>query len=58
MQASRVRGRVLTANAMNAHNTFERPDQVVPGEFSGVRLRENTLIVNLPSKAVIALEVQ
>jgi len=56
--ASRVSGRVLTASAMNAHNAFEDPDSLMPVNFEGARLRGSTLTVNLPPKAVVALEVQ
>jgi alpha-N-arabinofuranosidase len=57
-QTSGVTGRVLTANAMNAHNTFERPTTVQPAEFSGARLSGNTLTVELPAKSVVVLELR
>jgi alpha-N-arabinofuranosidase len=58
MEASEVSGRVLTADAMNAHNTFETPDNVAPVDFDGARLEEGSLIVELPSKSVVALEIR
>jgi alpha-N-arabinofuranosidase len=58
MSASRVSGRVLTGDAMNARNTFEDPDVVVPVEFDGARLDGSTLTVDLPAKSVVALEVR
>jgi len=53
-----VTGRVLTADAMAAHNTFEKPDAVKPAPFSGFSLKDNVLIVTLPPKSVVVLEIQ
>jgi len=57
MKASQVRGRVLTADAMNAHNTFEKPDQVKPKEFSGAQVSGEGLQISMPKMSVVALEV-
>ncbi len=57
-QVSRVSGRVLTAGAMNAHNTFERPDDVRPAAFAGAHLAGDRLTVELPAKAIVVLELQ
>jgi alpha-N-arabinofuranosidase len=57
-RVSRVSGRVLTAGAMNAHNTFEQPNVVRPESFSGARLSGERLTVALPPKSVVALELQ
>jgi alpha-N-arabinofuranosidase len=56
--AQRVAGRVLTAPAMNAHNTFTAPDTVQPAPFGGARLAGDTLTVDLPAKSVVILELQ
>jgi alpha-L-arabinofuranosidase len=53
-----VTGRVLTAAAMNAHNTFERPTSVQPAEFLGTRLSGSTLTIELPAKSVVMLELR
>jgi alpha-N-arabinofuranosidase len=55
---STVTGRVLTADAMNAHNTFERPNAVQPAEFARARRSGNMLIVELPAKSVVVLELR
>ncbi len=52
-----VTGLVLTAGAMNAHNTFEKPDAVKPAVFQGAKLSGSTLLVALPAKSVVALEL-
>ena len=51
-------GRILTADRMNAYNTFEQPNTVRPESFSGTRLSGGTLTVELPPKSVVVLEVR
>ncbi|PTX91813.1 alpha-N-arabinofuranosidase [Opitutus sp. ER46] len=55
--AKAVSGRVLTAAAMNAHNTFAQPDAVKPADFKDAQLNGETLRVTLPSKSVVMLEL-
>ncbi len=55
---AKVTGRILTADAMNIHNTFDKPDAVKPVDFSGARLTANGFEVRLPSKSVVVLELQ
>ena len=55
---SSVDGRVLTADRMNVHNTFEQPTRLTPSAFDGAELEEGTLTIQLPSKSVVALELQ
>jgi alpha-L-arabinofuranosidase len=51
-------GRVLTAAAVNAMNTFGRPDEVRPAEFSGARAEGGALTLGLPPKSVVVLELR
>ena len=53
-----VTGRVLTATAMGAHNTFEAPDAVKPVAFDGASLRGDALDVRLPAKSVVVLALK
>src|SRR5690606_37032422 len=55
---SQVSGRILTADDMTAHNTFENPDVVTPTSFSGARMEGERLVVELPAKSVVALELR
>ncbi|MDZ7374042.1 MAG: alpha-N-arabinofuranosidase [candidate division KSB1 bacterium] len=54
----RVAGRILTAQAMNAHNTFENPEAVKPSDFVGAQFEGRDLSVELPPKSVVALELE
>jgi alpha-L-arabinofuranosidase len=53
-----VRGRILTATMMNAHNTFDDPDAVQPAPFRAARLVGGRVIIELPAKSVVALELR
>jgi alpha-N-arabinofuranosidase len=57
-EVSSVDGRVLTADQMNAHNTFDQPDRLTPSSFEGAQLDDGTLTVEMPAKSVVALELQ
>jgi len=56
-RAAKVTGRVLTAAAMDAHNTFAAPDTVKPAPFTGATLTGDQLTVTLPAKSVVVLEL-
>jgi alpha-N-arabinofuranosidase len=51
-------GRLLTAPAMQTHNTFAAPDTVRPVPFEGVKLAAGTLTLTLPAKSVVVVELR
>ncbi len=53
-----INGQILTAEQMNAHNTFENPDNVKTIEFKGFKVKDDIITVTLPSKSVVALELR
>ena len=53
-----VQGRILTAPAINSHNDFDRPNVVRPVSFKGARVSGGNLVVDMPSKSVVILQVQ
>ncbi|NZA25510.1 alpha-N-arabinofuranosidase [Luteimonas sp. SJ-92] len=55
-EATRARGRVLTAEAMDAHNTFGQPEAVRPSDYA-VDVRDGTLVLELPPKSVMVVAV-
>ncbi len=58
VQASAVSGRVLTADTITAHNTFEQPETVKPVAFNGASLSGNSLKVELPAKSIVVLQLR
>ena len=55
---NKIKGKILTAEKMNAHNTFDNPDEVKPADFSNYELNGNNLKVNMPPMSVIILELE
>lgn len=53
-----VSGQVLTASAMNAHNTFENPKAVKLESFTDVKIAPGGFTATLPPKSVVALELK
>lgn len=53
-----VSGQVLTAAALDAHNTFDAPEQIAPRAFDAIRREGSQLSVDLPSKSVVVLRVE
>jgi alpha-N-arabinofuranosidase len=51
-------GRLLTAAAMQSHNTFEAPGTVKPVAFDGVKLGAGALTLTLPAKSVVVVELR
>lgn len=47
-------GRLLTADAMDAHNTFTNPDAIKPVAYSA-EVKNGKVNVNLPAKSVVVL---
>ncbi|WP_149196158.1 alpha-N-arabinofuranosidase [Luteimonas suaedae] len=56
--ATRVSGRILTAPAIDSHNTFDQPETVEPADFDGARVDGGQLTVDLPAKSVVMLQLQ
>ena len=50
-------GQVLTAAAVDAHNSFDRPNEVVPRPFGG-RISGGQLLFDLPPKSVAVVELR
>jgi alpha-L-arabinofuranosidase len=55
---TKVTGTIITADTMNAHNTFEQPEVVKPVVFTGVTVENNKLAIKLPPMSVVTLEVE
>jgi alpha-N-arabinofuranosidase len=56
--ATGVTGRVLTAAAINAHNTFDQPAVVKPAAFTGAAIESGSLKATLPPKSVVVLDLK
>ncbi|MBD5782038.1 alpha-N-arabinofuranosidase [Pelagicoccus sp. NFK12] len=50
--------RILTADAMNARNTFDAPDALVPSAFKGAKFAKGKLVVKLPAKSLVTIGLE
>ena len=57
ISATGIIGRVLTADALDAHNTFDEPELIQPAVFNGATLNGDQLTIQLPAKSVVTLEI-
>ncbi|MGB4177433.1 MAG: alpha-N-arabinofuranosidase [Halanaerobiales bacterium] len=53
-----ITGKVLAADQINAHNTFEEPEKVKPTAFNGARITEEGFSVKLPAASVVLLTLK
>ncbi len=51
-----VQGQILTAAAMDAHNTFEQPHKLVPAAYTA-QPGGSELTLELPPKSIVVVEV-
>ncbi len=51
-------GRILTSAAMNAHNTFDAPNVLAPAPFDGITIAEDAMMILLPAKSVLVVEIK
>lgn len=58
IDATTATGKVLTAQEIGSHNTFESPNHVATKKFDGHSVRNNVLTVRMPAKSVASIELR
>ena len=53
-----VSGRILTSKSVADFNDFDHPDRVQPTAFKDAKLKKDQLMVKLPAKSLVVLEVK
>lgn len=56
--ATAATGRILTADKLDAHNTFDAPEAVKPADFDGAKIADGKLTVELPPHSVVVLTLK
>ncbi len=57
LQATQASGRIITGTAMDAHNSFDAPNTVVPQPFTGAQVTGGNLTLTVPAKSVLVLDL-
>ena len=58
VQPAAASGRIITAAAMDAHNSFDQPDVVAPAPFTGAQFGNGAITATLPAKSIVVLELR
>jgi alpha-N-arabinofuranosidase len=53
-----VTGRILTAPTLDAHNTFDQPNNVRLADFTKMKLKNNVVELKVPAKSVLVLRLK
>jgi alpha-N-arabinofuranosidase len=51
-----VSGEILTSDNLQDHNTFDKPEAVVPASFSAAKMRNGKITLEIPPFSVVVLE--
>ncbi len=57
MKPKNVKGEILTAETIQSYNDFGKAPAVAPEPFDGFKAKGKTLIVTLPAKSIVSLEI-
>ena len=58
LPSNSIKGRILTSARVNDINTFDQPDKVHITAFNGARQEGGELVVTLPARSVVVLELK
>jgi alpha-N-arabinofuranosidase len=58
IEPTSISGRVLTADDMTAHNTFDKPEAVKPAAFDDFSFSDDMLNLKVPGKSVVVMEIR
>lgn len=57
LKTGTITGEVITAKEINDYNDFGKANVVVPAKFEKYKVSGSKLVINMPSKSVVALEL-
>jgi alpha-N-arabinofuranosidase len=55
---SKVSGKIVTANKINAYNDFGKKEEVSLADFNGAKINKGKIETVLPSKSVVLIQLQ
>jgi alpha-N-arabinofuranosidase len=57
IKAKMISGTILSSEEMNSHNTFENPNNLVPADFKGAKIKGNSIVLTIPAISVVVLSL-
>ena len=58
IKIKKVTAKILTADKINSYNSFNNPENVVVKSFKDFSIKNGDLIVQMPTKSIIVLQVE
>ena len=53
-----VKGSIITGEKINSYNDFGKKEEVALNSFKDVKVKDNVVTVNMPSKSIVMVELQ
>jgi alpha-N-arabinofuranosidase len=57
LEETKISGRILTAEELDAHNTFDQPERVKPENFDNASITDGKLTTTIPPRSVVVLKL-
>jgi alpha-N-arabinofuranosidase len=57
-QAKTVSGEILTSKKVDDFNDFQHPEVVAPKAFTGAKLKNNVVTIEVPAKSIVVLSIK
>ncbi|MBN1184571.1 MAG: alpha-N-arabinofuranosidase [Bacteroidales bacterium] len=57
LQIKKISGEIITSQELNAFNDFNKEEKVSISSFAGFKLKDGMLVVEMPAKSVVMLEL-
>jgi alpha-L-arabinofuranosidase len=58
LKLNSVSGQILTSEKFNDVNTFQKPDNVTPKQFTAAKKNGENIVVEMPAKSIVMLELK
>jgi alpha-N-arabinofuranosidase len=55
---NQVSGNIITSGDIKDHNTFDEPDKIRIKEFKDLSVKDGKLLINLPAKSIVEIELK
>ena len=57
IETGEISGQILTAESLNAHNTFDNSENIKVKDFTDVSVDDGKLLVKMPAKSIVVISI-
>ena len=58
LKSTRISGKIVTANKMNAYNDFGKKEEVSMADFTGAKLNNGLVEASIPAMSVVLIQLR